>query len=102
MPATAAIISAAVAVGSTAYSGISANQASQEQKGTLAAANANLPKAPDIPTEASIAGGAGAQAAANQTSAAKKASGFGSTILTGPSGTLTSTTGPQRKTLLGL
>lgn len=102
MAATAAIIGAITAVGSTAYSAISANQQSQKNKGTLADANAPLPKTPNLQQEEGIASQAGAKAAAASGSAAGKSAGFAGTILTGPNSTLTSTTGPQRKTLLGL
>lgn len=101
MAATAAIISAITAIGSAGYSAVKSNQVSQQEKGTL---NQNpLPKPPDPNVQQAAAGEAGAQAAAQaQQIAGKKAGGYAGTILTGPNSTLTSTTGPQRKTLLGL
>jgi hypothetical protein len=103
MAAVAAIVGAVTAVVGTGYSAVKANQVSQQEKGTLGAANKAIPTPPDVNLQQAAAGEAGSTAAAQaQQTAGKKAGGYAGTILTGPDSTLTSTTGPQRKTLLGL
>lgn len=100
MAATAGIIAAVTAAGSTAYGAISANQRDQDAKGV---AKDLVKKAPNAGLEAAKAAEEANKAAAEQRAKALNQQGYADTILTGGSGLPGfGATGKGKATLLGL